>query len=454
MARVKRVLKRRSGVATCRASKKHCSWKPYENLQMTVVDEHNNAMLPIWKAMRNNRMPQSGLKFLHFDSHPDLGCIEAEDEVDLKVLRGVYSGRFNRLDLHDFTCIGTFILPLVLEGIIDEVTWCAGHWCHQLNSGSYDLLVGISKVDGRMKVASANERRPAILDYWMSDDADCKKEELEVFRPWKLHVIKFSKSGPMSKQNFTKLVSNFEKGEWILDIDEDYLSCNNPHGIEFRANFGDESYETLTKIYDADVLEYYEYWKGLEKIVLEEKFKLSVDRFHDDETVRAVIDQLKTIMEVKEAVLTLDKFRTVCLTVFPKKVDKTKWNAEDYYEPKDIIETGEMTCVPHHVSSLPHILKMLNSTVDILNAIPKRPVLITVATSRCDRYLPDAQASLINTLVLRMLRRQFGPGVKTIRTDIPEHSAEDVEPTNNPIKPPMLYAKTKTKSGKRKPVSR
>lgn len=434
-------------------AKKHCAWRPYDRLEMTVVDEHNNAMLPVWKAMRANRMPKKGLKFLHFDSHPDLGCIEAEDDHDLNVLSKVYSGSYNRMDLHDFSCIGTFILPMVLEGIIDEVTWCAGHWCHQLGAGSYDLLVGISKEDGRMKVASASARRPAILDYWKSDGADCKKEEFAVYRPWKLHVFKFSKNGPMSAKNRAKIVSNFQKGEWILDIDEDYLSCNNPHGIEFRANFGDESYDILRDIYDADVQEYYEYWKGLEKIVLEGKFKLSSDAFHNDETVRIVLDLLKTAMSAKEAKLTLDKFQSVCVTVFPRKVDKSKWNAEDYYEHKDIIETGEMTCVPHHVSTLPHILKMLNSTVEIFEAIPKKPVLITVATSRCDRYLPDAQASLINTLVLRMLRRQFG-NVKTIRKDIPEHSAEDVEPQEYQVKPAKLYAKKRGKNGKRKPVSR
>merc|ERR1712096_82247 len=217
------------------------------------------------------------------------------------------------------------------------------------------------------------------------------------------------------------------------------------HGIEFRSNFGDESYETLSKIYDAEVREYYEYWKGLEKIVLEGKFKLKTDKFMDDETVRDVMRILQTTMDAQEAVVTLDKFRQVCLTVFPKKVDKTKWNAEDYYEHKDIIETGEMTCVPHHISTLPHILKMLNSTVDIFEAISRQPVLITVATSRCDRYLPDAQASLINTLVLRMLRRQFGD-VRTIRNDIPETSAEDVEPQDYQVKPAKLYAKKRGKN--------
>merc|ERR1711964_906440 len=113
-------------------------------------------------------------------------------------------------------------------------------------------------------------------------------------------------AGPMSKENREKLVALFKRGEWILDIDEDYLSTNNPHGIEFRANFGNEAYEVLARVYDADVKDYYNYWRGLEKIVLESKFKLGKSAFVKDETVISV-----TIME----------FREVCITVFPKKVD-------------------------------------------------------------------------------------------------------------------------------------
>merc|ERR1712096_603073 len=121
---------------------------------------------------------------------------------------------------------------------------------------------------------------------------------------------------------------------------------------------------------------------------------------------------LRTTISRRKAEQTALDFRGVCLTVFPKNVDRTKWNTEDFYDESDIIiDTAAMAAVPHHITTLPHILKMLNSTADILGAIPTRPLLATVATSRADHYLPDPQASLINTLVLRMLRRQYGPGV-------------------------------------------
>merc|ERR1711964_323946 len=157
-------------------------------------------------------------------------------------------------------------------------------------------------------------------------------------------------------------------------------------------------------------------------------------------------------MSEEEARKTLLEYRRICLYVFPKNTDEKKFSVEDYYQNKDIVETGEMSCVPHHITPMPHILKMLNDTVDLFQRIPTRPLLTTVATSRADRYLPDAQADMINTLVLRALRRTYGPGVKVFRRDTPENTAEDVEPTPAARKKELLFRKDK--NGKKKPVSR
>merc|ERR1712080_529078 len=95
----------------------------------------------------------------------------------------------------------------------------------------------------------------------------------------------------------------------------------------------------------------------------------------------------------------------VCLSVFPRDVDPVLWNCEDFYGDKDIVGTGEMSHVPHHVSTVDEILSMLNDTEKFLMQI-KRPLLATVA-SRADRYLPDPQADFVNTMTLRMLRRRW-----------------------------------------------
>jgi len=339
--------------------------------------------------------------------------------------------------------------------------------------GTYDLVVGRCKETGRMKMATKNDVNSSILDYWKSDGCAAKTHEMDCKRPWKLHVVKFGKSGQMTPANKAKLLSWFRTGEWILDIDEDYLSCNNPHGIEFRANFGEDTYKELARVFDADVKDYYEYWRRIEKITKENVYKLTKGEFLKSESVQELVEQLtyvrrelkpvrgkngkflkpklsKNCIGKRGAEEMILSYRDICLKVFPKNVDPNKFNFEDIYGNEDIVETGEMTCVPHHITQAPEILNMLNDSVEIFCQIGRRPLLTTVATSRADRYLPDAQSAFINTLVLSMLRRQW-PGARTTRTDIPENTADDLG--LNHRKKPLLF-RGKGIGGRRIPVSR
>lgn len=172
--------------------------------------------------------------------------------------------------------------------------------------------------------------------------------------------------------------------------------------------------------------------------------------------MRSVVEQLAGIRRdngkrtgERAAERTILSYRDICLKVFPRNIDKTKFNFEDVYSNEDIVETGEMTCVPHHITQAPEILNMVNDSVEIFRRL-KRPLLTTVATSRADRYLPDAQAAFINTLVLAMLRRLY-PGARTTRTDHPENTADDLGIDTK--KKPLLY-RGKTPGGRRIPVSR
>merc|ERR1712072_256409 len=161
--------------------------------------------------------------------------------------------------------------------------------------------VGRCKETGRMKMATKGDSRSAILDYWKSDGCAAKCAELDCQRPWKLHVVKFGKGGRMSQANKDKLVVWFRSGEWILDIDEDYLSCNNPHGIEFRANFGEETYKELAQIFDVEVKDYYGYWQNLEKLTTENVYKLSKSKFLKHDITQKLMSQLATVKPVTDS---------------------------------------------------------------------------------------------------------------------------------------------------------
>ena len=44
-----------------------------------VVDEHNDALKPIFDAVSTGRVGR-GLKMLHFDSHPDMGVLDFSND--------------------------------------------------------------------------------------------------------------------------------------------------------------------------------------------------------------------------------------------------------------------------------------------------------------------------------------------------------------------------------------
>merc|ERR1719456_1621217 len=102
-----------------------------------------------------------------------------------------------------------------------------------------------------MKIAVPGDKALFALHYWTSDGSVCKCADLEEQRPWKLHVVKFGKNGKFSKDSMRKIVSICKHSPWILDIDEDYLSCQNPFTVEFSQLYGAETLEKLKTIYQA-----------------------------------------------------------------------------------------------------------------------------------------------------------------------------------------------------------
>jgi len=120
-------------------------------------------------------------------------------------------------------------------------------------------------------------------------------------------------------------------------------------------------------------------------------------------------------------------YYSMCRYVFPNKTNKNEFKTEHVYDADVIIDAGEMTTVPHHISTLPEILSLINNTVSLFKQINSRPEIITVATSRKDQYTPEQQASQINTLVLSMLKKQW-PNSKITRYDIPEYSTDEYIP--------------------------
>jgi len=212
-----------------------------------VIDEHDGSMVATLRAIELGYCSEK-FNFLHFDSHPDLGCIPEEDEHEL--IDECYYGNPSIRRLYKSTDIATWILPMVLMGHTDYVVWVCAHWCNQFRTGKWNLLCGKDKNDGRIKVGIRGNKRWTVLDYWSSADCVCKVEDFEYYREWTLEVARFNKAGKLSQKQISSLINKFSSGSWVLDVNEDFFSCNNPSRDEFSDLFGMEMWNCLKEVYD------------------------------------------------------------------------------------------------------------------------------------------------------------------------------------------------------------
>lgn len=387
-----------------------------KKIKINIVDEHHHVLTHILK--KNNRLNKN-VKLLHFDSHPDMGLdLEYNNK---KTIKKLFNNSFSVKKLVDGNEIGTWVLNLVANGMVNEVIWVAGYWCHQFRSGSYNFVLGIDKKSGLMKIATERNKKTSAIEYFNYDNLVTDEENLIFKRNWKLHVIKFDKDGDLNIKKMVKIKNIIKNNKWILDIDEDYLSTNNPHAVEFKSMFGSKNYNILSDIWNVEINNYYKYQKMLKKIIVDKIYRKH--DFFKNNTIKNAIKFLNKNYSLKDSKNILIKFQLLCKNIFPKS-KKDEWSTESLYDHNMILDTGIMVGVPHHISSLKLILKMINETFDLFNLINKDPEIITVATSRLDQYLPEDQADNINNLILSMLKESWSNS-KIYRYDLKNHSTNE-----------------------------
>jgi len=403
--------------------KKRSKLKKYKEKPVFVVDEHDGTMVCMLRAIETGHLPRTGIKLLHFDSHPDLGTIP--DKFD--GLDEAYNQKYSIRELYDATDIATFITPMCLMNHVDFVVWGCAYWCDQFNPGTWKLYVGKDKNDGCIKIAAPKNKKLACLEYWESGGSVCKVEDFEYFREWTLMVVRYSKNCKLPQKQLDKLCEVFESGPWVLDIDEDFFSCNNPYFDEFRDMFGEKMHKTISKVYN-----YAEDTVDLEETLMSmfrtKCYMKSWSRFEKSSTCKHLLD-----------LMTCDRRRKVLkdLHAFLRKnwpnggleedesdseAEWDGWDVKDFFTLDDLHRTGQLACLPHHISTADEIKKLMNDVDDLLGEMSE-PLLVCVATSRLDRYLPDSQAQAIHGFVENMLTTRYATE-NIIRLDKPNFSVD------------------------------
>ena len=73
----------------------------------------------------------------HIDAHPDLSINQNCKVAKFRDTEYLYS----LLNYSD-GAISEFILPLIVNGHINEMIWVKPHWSTQISSGAYSFLIG------------------------------------------------------------------------------------------------------------------------------------------------------------------------------------------------------------------------------------------------------------------------------------------------------------------------
>lgn len=415
--------------------------RPKKALHMTVVDEHHHVMKPIWDAVTSKTIPSKGNTFIHFYSHPDMGCIGSDSKgKDLdrckRMVPQIYRNSFNRLDCLRLSEISTWLPTLVYQGLVDEVVWIAGWWCRQFATGSYKLLLGRCKTNGHMKVAVPGDKKLAILEYWSGDDSVAKEANLEDVRPWTLHVVKFRNNCELPEEGVAKIKAAVKGKPWILDIDEDYLSCQNPPLTQFKQFFGGDTADILAEVFNQRTDDDLKFCTALEKIVTDDIFMLSQTQYAQHAVVQEIADQIvKGGRQRATAFKLLEQFRETCREIRPAEPEDGDFlHPRAYYDADQVAEVGSLNSLPHHISTMDQILKMMDNTRSLFQQM-SRPRVVTIATSRADYYTPEMQAPIINRIVLDTLT-DIWEDAKVHRRDFDKYLS--IEDCYDPIKPSRL----------------
>jgi len=437
--------------------------KKYDNgTPVFVVDEHDGSMVATLRAIELGYCSEK-FKFLHFDSHPDLACILEEEEHEL--IDECYYGNPSIRRLYKSTDIATWILPMVLMGHTDYVVWACAFWCNQFRPGKWELLCGKDKNDGRIKVGIRGNKKWTVLDYWSSGGCVCKEEDFEYFREWTLEVVRFNKSGKLPEKQRKSVIKNFSSGSWVLDVDEDFFSCNNPARDEFWDLFGKERYECLEAVYDW-CYDQTESLDAITEIYRHRLYNLPWRTFSKQDVVKVLLDNMR---DTEFAESNMRKFHKFLRKTWPNGVfensddvdkennveeteciettdvnsadfnsdqsvsneeevldesEQEEWHVTNFFTLSDLHRAGNLTCLPHHISTADEIKNLANQVEDLLAEL-SYPDHVTLATSRLDRYLPDSQASVIHGICETLLGGLYDSD-NIVRLDKPKFSIDNV----------------------------
>ncbi|KAM9386517.1 UPF0489 protein C5orf22 homolog [Phaethornis superciliosus] len=426
--------------------------RAYPALPVCVVEDHQDVLPFIYRAIGSKHLPASNISFVHLDSHPDL-LIPVNMPADTV---------FDKEALFSELSIENWIMPAVYAGHISQVVWLHPPWAQQISEGKHHFLIG-------KDISTTTIRVTGTDHYFLSDGLYVPADQLENQKPLNLHVILISPTeAPNSQEendevapakrlklntddrastasslvapgdpdhstsrmkkkeehnasalNKAEILSDcpsssslrncecpirdiakdvcqvLQQGDaYVLDIDLDFFSVKNP----FKEMYTQTEYELLQELYN---------FKRPHRNATEESLLDCVEnRVHQLEDLEAAFADLCD-SDDEETLQKWASYPGMKPLVQLVHSLKTRMESPDY----EMVHQAGLTCdymeLPHHVSTEEDIEGLIQSIKVLLKAMPK-PTLVTVARSSLDDYCPSEQVDIIQEKVLSLLGSIYG----------------------------------------------
>uniref|UniRef100_A0A8C3MMK7 Uncharacterized protein n=1 Tax=Geospiza parvula TaxID=87175 RepID=A0A8C3MMK7_GEOPR len=404
----------------------------YPALPVCVVEDHQDVLPFIYRAIGSKHLPDSNISFVHLDSHPDL-LIPVNMPADTV---------FDKEALFSELSIENWIMPAVYAGHISQVVWLHPRWAQQISEGKHSFLVG--------KDASTTTIRVTGTDnYFLSDGLYVPADQLENQKPLNLHVILINPTessnsregnGEVASAKRLKLnthdTASATSASSVAPGDFDHITqsvkkkeIQNAGALNGAETLAEGSASSCLKnsecpirdiakdvcqvlqkgdayVLDID-LDFFSVKNPFKEMYTQEDLLDCVEnRVHQLEDLEAAFADLCDTDDEE----TLQKWASYPgMKPLVQLVHslKTRMESPDY----EMVHQAGLTCdyveLPHHVSTEDEIEGLIQSIKVLLTDLPK-PTLVTVARSSLDDYCPSEQVDIIQDKVLDLLLSVYG----------------------------------------------
>lgn len=207
-----------------------------KRIPLCIIDDHCDLIPFLHACWRRKRIISSNLLLFHIDSHPDLvpPTIAPANATAARFSTSSasvteYQDNQRLYDLLDGEGgISEFILPLLVNGHIDQILWLHQKWCQQFQDGKRRFYIGDNK-DGHAVVT--------LKESYYYDEG-IVYEEYEIENKTSINLLVSTDT----HLSFSSLeLQENDSRHWILDICLDYFTVSNPFLVHLQQMFSHES---------------------------------------------------------------------------------------------------------------------------------------------------------------------------------------------------------------------